>query len=208
MTRPRKRYEAATRKGNNVYTNLPGLVRMLEREFADGRPVAEKTEEIVNLLQNCKINEREWRAYANWQSESFTRILLAENDDFNLVLVAWDRGNFSPVHDHDASASWTKVLEGSLDEATYGVSRDGRMFLARTGPMLPDTTTYAGPELIHGCVSSNRCFTLTLYSPPYKAANAYSDDGAGVTQVEIPTHVLGDKINMNALTRPAVYPSE
>lgn len=199
-------HAAARVAGNNVFTNLRGLVRMLEAEFADGAPVAAKTEALTNLLQNVKLNEREWRAYADWGSDAFTRILLAENEAFNLVLVAWDRGNLSPVHDHDASASWTKVLEGSLLEATYAVSADEKLVLSRTGPMLPDTTTYSSPDLIHGCVSQNRCFTLTLYSPPYKAANAYADDGSGVTQVEIPTHVRldGDRAAAPHLQRPDV----
>ena len=38
--------------------------------------------------------------------------------------------------------------------------------------------TYAHEGFIHGCVASTRCFTLQVYSPPYKSANAYDADGA------------------------------
>ena len=80
------------------------------------------------------------------------------------------------------------------------------MHLARTGPMVEDTVTYASPDTIHGCACDDRCFSLTLYAPPYKAAHAYSENGNEVTRVEIPTHVLGDKVDADApqLTRPEV----
>ena len=116
-----------------------------------------------------------------------------------MFLVAWERGNFSPVHDHAGSASWTKVLEGELDEAVYGVSPSGELRLERSGPMSAGVT-YAHEGFIHGCVASTRCFTLQVYSPPYKSANAYDADGA---TTKIPTHVRGDRIDGDRFTEPA-----
>ena len=120
---------------------------------------------VTNLLANCKLNEREWRQYARWDRDSFSRVLVADREDYNLFLVSWERGNFSPVHDHAGSASWTKVLEGALDEAIYGLTSAGELRLERAGPM-SEGVTYAHADLIHGCVATNRCFTLQLYSPP------------------------------------------
>ncbi|KAH8092042.1 hypothetical protein JL720_5619 [Aureococcus anophagefferens] len=195
---------AAVARGNNVYTNIPGLVNLIEQEFAvtDSN---DRVERLSSLLDNCRLNEAEWQGYAAWNADTFSRVLLAENDAFNLVLVAWERGNYSPVHDHGGSAQWTKILQGSLEEATYALGADGAMHLARTGPMAQDSVTYAHPDTIHGCVCDDRCFSLTLYSPPYTTANAYSDAGDVVTKVEIPTHVLGDRAADEApLTRPKV----
>ena len=132
---------------------------------------------MTNLLANARLNEREWRNYARWNKDSFSRVLVADRDDYNMFLVAWERGNFSPVHDHAGSASWTKVLEGELDEAVYGVAPSGELRFERSGPMSAGVT-YAHEGFIHGCVASTRCFTLQVYSPPYKSANAYDADGA------------------------------
>ena len=195
---------AAVARGNNVYTNIPGLVNLIEQEFAV-TDSDDRVERLSSLLDNCRLNEAEWQGYAAWNADTFSRVLLAENDAFNLVLVAWERGNYSPVHDHGGSAQWTKILQGSLEEATYALGADGAMHLARTGPMAQDSVTYAHPDTIHGCVCDDRCFSLTLYSPPYTTANAYSDAGDVVTKVEIPTHVLGDRAADEApLTRPKV----
>jgi len=118
-------------------------------------------------------------------------VLLEQTADYNLVLTCWDRGHFSPVHDHAGSASWTKVLEGTLGEAVYDVG-EGGLSLSRSCSHAADSAHYAGPGTVHGCENVDeeaRCFTLTLYSPPYVRANAYTPDGRSV---EIPTHVWGN----------------
>ena len=186
---------AARVRGNNLYTSVVGLTNLLDEAFAAGGDVAD----VTNLLANARLNEREWRNYARWNKDSFSRVLVADRDDYNMFLVAWERGNFSPVHDHAGSASWTKVLEGELDEAVYGVSPSGELRLERSGPMSAGVT-YAHEGFVHGCVASTRCFTLQVYSPPYRSANAYDADGA---TTKIPTHVRGDRVDGDLFTEPA-----
>ncbi len=92
-----------------------------------------------------------------------------------------------------------KVLEGELDEAVYGKTATGELRLERSGPMTAGVT-YAHEGFVHGCVASTRCFTLQVYSPPYRSANAYDADGA---TTKIPTHVRGDRIDGDRFTEPA-----
>ena len=139
---------AARVRGNNLYTSVGGLTNLLDEAFAAGGDVAD----VTNLLANARLNEREWRNYARWNKDTFSRVLVADREDFNMFLVAWERGNFSPVHDHAGSASWTKVLEGELDEAVYGVAPSGELRLERSGPMSAGVT-YAHEGFIHGCVA-------------------------------------------------------
>ncbi|CAH0375092.1 unnamed protein product [Pelagomonas calceolata] len=186
---------AARVRGNNLYTSVGGLTNLLDEAFAAGGDVAD----VTNVLANARLNEREWRNYARWNKDTFSRVLVADREDYNMFLVAWERGNFSPVHDHAGSASWTKVLEGELDEAVYGVAPSGELRLERSGPMSAGVT-YAHEGFIHGCVASTRCFTLQVYSPPYKSANAYDADGA---TTKIPTHVRGDRVDGDKFTEPA-----
>jgi len=202
-----------------VHTNIAGLVGLLERAFTgkrgaddddeDAKP--DKVETITAILENCVLDPDEWRGYDLDRDDSFARALVAEAPQFNLFLTAWSTGNFSPVHDHDGAASWTKILEGTLDEAVY----DKNLALLRSGPLAANTTTYSGPHTIHGAANTKHdaCYTLTLYSPPYKHARAYyhdkSDDkstgGCKVNRLEIPTHVWGADGHADnvSLLRPA-----
>jgi len=191
-----------------VHTNVAGLVTLLDKAFSSDEV---DVEAVTAFMDNCVFDPGEWRGYDLEQSDSFARALVADGPRFNLFLTAWRRGNFSPVHDHDGSASWTRVLQGSLDEAVY----DANLGLVRTGSLAANTTTYAGPSTVHGAANTNptTCYTLTLYAPPYRHARAYyrrDDDGDGVPQtssvrrLEIPTHVWGADGHADvSLLRPA-----
>ena len=67
---------AARVRGNNLYTSVGGLTRLLDEAFAGGGDVAD----VTNLLANARLNEREWRNYARWNKDSFSRVLVADRD--------------------------------------------------------------------------------------------------------------------------------
>jgi hypothetical protein len=69
-------------------------------------------ERVTQMLRVMAFNPLEWQQYAQWDHEHFTRVLLASSPYYSLVLSCWDRGQFSPPHDHAASRNWIKVLEG------------------------------------------------------------------------------------------------
>ena len=182
-----------------VHTNIPGLVGLLDRTFFKKKKP--DVDDITALLENCTLDADEWRGY-DLEKAAFDMALLADTEHYNLFLTAWRTGNFSPVHDHDGAASWTKILQGTLDEAVYDLDLN----LVRAGPLAANTTTYAGPRTIHGAANtkSSPCYTLTLYSPPYRHARAYVHDESAVRRLEIPTHVCGSDHSGVSLVRPAV----
>ena len=63
------------------------------------------------LTARQAFNPLEWQQYAAWDPEHFTRVLLASSPYYSMVLSCWDRGQFSPVHDHAGSRNWIKVLQ-------------------------------------------------------------------------------------------------
>jgi len=71
-------------------------------------------ERVTQMLRNMAFNPLEWQQYAQWDHEHFTRVLLASSPYYSLVLSCWDRGQFSPAHDHAGSRNWIKVLEGAF----------------------------------------------------------------------------------------------
>jgi len=117
---------------------------------------------------------------------SYSRQQLYRDPSFELLLLCWDRGQATPVHDHDGQAGWITVLEGTLtvqEYERYGGPADLRdLTSAELTP--PDTvplgparrlTVSAGssvaeaaaPETIHRVgPSGGRALSLHLYAGP------------------------------------------
>ncbi len=63
----------------------------------------------------------EWNEYAYWDSERYTRNLLAAQQRFSLILLCWEPGQHTPVHTHQVGSgasstcsSYGYVLKGEL----------------------------------------------------------------------------------------------
>ena len=127
----------------NEFQNLvSGLSQVLGPSSGiDSADVDEK--ELIALMENYISEQAEWEKYAWWDSSRcYTRnlvdkgngksnlvghctIIFQSNDLYSpsylvgqLVLV-WNPGKRSPIHDHSDSHCITKVLKGSLKETLY-----------------------------------------------------------------------------------------
>ena len=81
--------------------------------------------EIVDYMGTYKNTD--WTQYAVWDPyrfvllfyahlitlcDRYTRNLVGENDQFNLILLCWSEGNASSIHDHTGSECIMKCLQG------------------------------------------------------------------------------------------------
>ena len=41
------------------------------------------------------------------------------------MLLCWEKGQKSPIHDHSGSNCWVKVLDGQVEESLYDLAEDG-----------------------------------------------------------------------------------
>lgn len=77
--------------------------------------------ELQSLMERYSSNEAEWAKYAlNDNSRSYVRNLIDRgNGKANILLLVWNPGCGSLIHDHSNSHCIMKVLKGSLKETLY-----------------------------------------------------------------------------------------
>jgi cysteine dioxygenase len=99
------------------------------------------------------------------QGRSVTRLYQSAESD--ILLVCWEPGQTSSVHDHGVSESIVLVLEGCITVA------DGQK---RTIEVGPGELVVTPPERVHQMMnkSANRAVTLHLYAPPLKPSRPLS----------------------------------
>jgi predicted metal-dependent enzyme (double-stranded beta helix superfamily) len=62
-----------------------------------------------------------WRQYAHFDaSRHYTRNLVAtDGTTFTLLLLCWNPGRESPIHNHPCKGCWMRVAEGCVQEQRY-----------------------------------------------------------------------------------------
>jgi hypothetical protein len=54
------------------------------------------------------------------ETKKYTRNLIAtDHSTFTLILMCWNPGKESPIHDHPCDGCWMRVYEGSVEESRY-----------------------------------------------------------------------------------------
>jgi len=184
----------------SVFMNFESFRELLDLEFqsTSGQLTPSLEAKLTHMLKVMNFNPMEWQGNASWDSEHFTRVLLAQTEQYSLILTCWDRAQHSPPHDHAGSRSWIKVLQGSIEEVQYEFNdpadRSRGLRVSRRGSMTTDSLHFLGRNTMHGCIneSDEPAYTLHLYSPPYTRANFFEVETGRQTPVDIPI-VYGEK---------------
>jgi len=104
------------RLGPTINT-LQELIGALHKEF-DSNYV--NIEMVNHIMLTYKSNPKEWQKFAKWDRYKYTRNLVdAGNGKFNLMILCWNEGQASQIHDHADSHCFMKMLQGELSEIRY-----------------------------------------------------------------------------------------
>jgi cysteine dioxygenase len=110
--------------------------------------------------------------------------MLFRNSNFEMLILCWDAGVFSPVHDHAGQHCWFTTLEGAFDVDEYrrlsGGRHEGYARLEQTGTILgvrmgqPDYR-YQGSDIHRVAISVDqaRAVSLHVYAKPLSTCLVY-----------------------------------
>ncbi|KAF7720713.1 hypothetical protein EC973_006309 [Apophysomyces ossiformis] len=111
------------KKDNSSFT-LKDLIREIHNVLGpDGGLDSEHIDanEIIRLMERYSSNADDWNQYTMFDhSRAYTRNLIdSGNGKFNLMILAWSKGQQSPIHNHSGSHCIMKILDGELQETLY-----------------------------------------------------------------------------------------
>lgn len=113
----------------------------------------------------------------------YTRNKVAATPEFTLLLLCWNPGKSSPIHDHPCNGCWMRVLCGSVVETRY--SRDAATnklkntgeCAAVEGDVIYIDDSIGLHKVTNPSPTAPAC-TLHLYSPPFTSCSIWLDETA------------------------------
>jgi cysteine dioxygenase len=144
--------------------------------------------DLVNLMSVYTSQEKEWARYAFADSSrNYTRNLVDEgNGKSNLLVVVWNPGKGSPIHDHADAHCVMKILKGSLRETLYERPKPNSApeHPERAPRTIKETiyntneVTYVSDEIglhkISNASDDEVAVSLHLYTPPHAATFGFN----------------------------------
>jgi cysteine dioxygenase len=176
------------------------LARLREACAGPVRPEA-----VEAVLETWRPSLASLEPWVSFRPDRYVRQRLHRSAAFELLLLCWDRGQATPIHDHDGQAGWFAVLEGSLGVQEYdrrGGPADLRdlraneetapgslaltpssRFVVRAGGSVaeaeaPETIHRVGPE-------AGRALSLHLYAGPLNSFLVFDEARATARRVTV-----------------------
>jgi len=121
--------KAALRAELSIFDWVHGLAQIPAREFDN--------EHIPRYISEHAIERSSLEPFIFFSSRRYTRNLVFKNNVFECLLICWDTGQSSAIHDHNGKSGWIYLVDGRLFVQNYVV--EARDTVHRTCRLIPTT---------------------------------------------------------------------
>ena len=158
---------------------VEGLRSISEDDFTCGN--------IYQFLSDNPIEVDSIEPYFFWNPDFYTRNLVFKDERFELMVICWEKGMASRIHDHAGQKCWMTVPVGRLRGQNFAVAEmdESRSFcrLVETSSFELSDCLAAKVELeepIHQVINlpefDERAVSVHIYSRPFGSCLAYCRD--------------------------------
>ncbi len=131
------------------------------------------------ILKSLQIPIEKFYNIAEWDADHYSRVCLAKNKKFELILLCWNGYDQTPIHDHDGQKCWVYQLAGQIEEKRYDLVDDNEPVEVLSTKLTPRNLTYMDDNMgCHALINSSpkRSLTLHLYVNPIEKCSVYCED--------------------------------
>jgi cysteine dioxygenase len=139
---------------------------------------------LYDLLENAHLSEDELRSYIGFKVGNYARHRVFRNQWVEMLVLCWQPGHRTPIHDHNGSHGAVLVQQGVLWETTFTFDEEKGLRYnsvseyqpgAVTGAEVPDIHQLGNPD-----VSEQNLITIHIYAPPLGVLHTYKPGSAKI----------------------------
>src|SRR5262245_47497327 len=173
---------------------IQNLLRDLDQHLAEDP----KGPRVAKMLETYARSADDWRKFALFEATYYSRNLVRKSEQYELIVLCWNPGQCSPIHDHANQRCWMTVLDGSVCETMFHpVEHDSGADTLREGT----TRTFAVGSVAYivdeigwhriGQSGATPAVTLHLYSRPIRECRIYDQERRAITTRQLSYHSVG-----------------
>lgn len=162
--------------------SLPQLVNVLQREWSVMNPAR-----MQNVLDRLVITPEQTQLHARFSDRRYARNLVHKDRDFEIMVMCWNAGQRSSIHDHAGSLGGIRILQGELTECLFARAANGMIKSLSSADYAVEQTRVEETSLIHQIsnlqAENARTVSVHIYIPPLIRMNVYSLEDPAVRNI-------------------------
>ena len=124
----------------------------------------------LNIMKAIEIPYDELERHFTWKEQRYTRNSIIKNEDYELLIICWERGQDSPIHDYDKREAWVHIIRGELKEEKYKKDDNDNIQRVSTVTLGVQDFSYVSNFIgLHRYINTydGRTVSMHLYVPPF-----------------------------------------
>ena len=158
------------------------LIIVLKSDYAVITPAR-----MQDILDRLVVTTEEARPHALFSERRYARNLIYKDREFEIMIMCWNAGQRSSIHDHAGSLGGLKILEGELTESLFERAANGMIKSLISVDYAIDETRVEETSLIHQIsnlqAGNGTAVSLHIYIPPLIRMNIYSLEDPAVRNI-------------------------
>ncbi len=133
-------------------------------------------DDFLDLTGRLRIDPALIERNVAFSTETYARNFVCRTPQFELLVLCWEPGQLTTVHDHRGSLNFIRVHRGTLTSRLFRPKPDGRgLDVAAEEELTPPAFTGVDRPEIHQLsnLSGERLVTMHVYAPALKELQVY-----------------------------------
>lgn len=102
---------------------------------------------VEEILGDGALDESTLAPFVGARDDKYARRLVCRSRWFDVMVLTWAPGQFTPVHNHAGNCGWVRLVRGDISEETFRLV---------PGASVPQAAVAADPSECGGCVGLER----------------------------------------------------
>ena len=154
----------------------------------------------VQLANALTLGEDELKDYAFWDKNHYTRNCIKRNNDYELLLLCWEKGQETPIHSHNGEECWVHLASGKLYEQIFQKDEKHQPYPVDEQKMKNSGLSYMNDEMGYHKLTNladGRSMTLHLYVQPIDQCYIYNEEKQKFILRELDYYSHQGRLNQN-----------
>lgn len=145
----------------------------------------------VNIARLLDIPTAEFDEYAYWKEKGYTRNCIERSDEFELLLLCWNPGDYTPIHCHGEQRCWVYLVSGQMKEVIYKEGLNQEVIPDLHRELKSGDSCYMDDSIGYHTIHNNtdsKAMSLHLYAKPIDSCTYYDEKVDGFLSKEMSYH--------------------
>lgn len=145
-------------------------------------------EDYTQILKDFDFDNVDFSDIEHWIPNCYTRNCFYRNENFELILICWDKNQQTAIHDHDGEECWVYLLRGELEEDFFGLNSSEGLELTKTTILTRNHITKSDKNSGFHRLRNNtkdRAVSLHVYAKPIKQSRTFDNELGSIVEKKL-----------------------